>query len=93
MDYLNSDQNFEYMVQPELSNLQLNTVKYVIETVTRFMNLDLQESGIKNKIIIELSKNYDVANDRFISFYENIFDDLYDNLDEESNANPKKIQK
>jgi hypothetical protein len=98
MDFLNSDTFFQYIVHPELSDLQLDTIRYAIETMSRFMNLDQPSrlfipTDIKEKIIIELSKNYDVANDRFISFYQIVFDDLSDNLKDESNVNPKKVDK
>ena len=97
-DYLNSDRNFQYSVRPELQDLQLNTIKYVIETMVRFMNLSSNlvlflPTGIKEEIIVELSRNYNVANDKFIIFYENIFNDLQDNLNDESNVNSKKVQR
>lgn len=93
-----------YIIKPELTDGQLNTIKCVIETMVRFMNtfivpnITFKENllfpeHIKKNIISELSKNYDIANLRFISYYDNIFAELDDNISNEFDVNPKKAQR
>lgn len=96
INYINTDGNFHIMKRPELTETQLNTVKHFIETVTR-LNFTEEEgktrSPDKKRIILRLSEEYDIANDKFIEYYENIFNDLDDNLNDEIKVNPKRIQK
>lgn len=84
-----------YNIKPELTDNQLNTIKCVIETISRFMNNENFSfpEDIKRDIIIQLSKNFDIANNRFISYYETIFTELQDNLDDEVLVNPRRLQR
>ena len=88
-----------YVIKPTLTDPQLDTIKCVIETVSYF-TASVPACGtasfpenIKREIIQELSLNFDVANDRCISYYENIFIDLNDNLIEENAGSHRKLER
>jgi hypothetical protein len=93
-----------YVIKPQLTDFQLNTIKCVIETSTRFMHFYLIcehdeykiifPESMKKDIILKLSNTFDTANDRFISFFENIFAELNDNLNDECEVSkPKKAER
>lgn len=78
-DYLRGGNKFMYTIKPELSDQQLETLKIAIQTTLSLIkhgdhSYELPH-GIKHKIIEELSKDYNIANDRFFKFYKELFED------------------
>jgi hypothetical protein len=97
-DYLNSEEMvLNYIIKPQLTDQQLNTIKCIIETTARLMSstgtMTTFPDTLKKEIVRELSLTFDIANDKFISNYENIFVQLNDNLSEEFEQPSRKINR
>lgn len=86
-NYLKSAPTVDYIIRPQLTDIQLNTIKYAIETVYRFIGPSQWKDSCRNYIITELAKEYDLANEKFILFYDDIFSELNDTYQEESKPN------
>jgi len=75
---------FNYVIRPQLTDVQLNTIKCAIETAYRFVGPPRWNEACRNYIIRELAKEYDLANEKFMSFYDNIFAELSEQYEEEA---------
>ena len=78
---LSENKDFNYQIKPSLSEKQLFTIQYALDSIAVFITHYTKTipnclEYVKRELIVYLGTKYNIATEHFVDFYSKIFDDM-----------------